>query len=634
MSPASSKPPQGKPPYTITDLINLDKLQQFQDSFARCLKVASTLSNPDGRPITKPSNFSVVCSMLRTTEKGMRNCMSSARHLGDKAREQRIPVCASCCGIGFTDAIAPIFVAGHHIANWVIGQYHTGAVDEQRVQEYAREVGLNPADLVQAFREMPKISTEELDEKLAFLSLMANELSELAYRILTESAQIEELNRTKNELERHRIHLQQLVDERTKDLEQANRQLRKEIADKETILQKQQRLITAIESAVESIVVTSPDGTIIYANPAFSKLTGYTATEIINQNPRILKSGLHEPQFYQDLWQTITAGKVWSGRLINRKKDGTLYHENGTIAPVEDKTGAICNFVAVKHDITRELELEQQLQLSQRLESLGTLAAGLAHEINSPAQYIITNTEYVREALADLFTLQEAYEKLAQTAMSSGVLFRETDAIARIAKEIDIDFIREESAAALGQVIEGSDRIATIVKAMKGFSLRDGAIKRSENLNELISSVVAVSKNFWRQVAELKLELDPDLPEILLYGGKIRDSLLGILANATYAITEKLGAHPAEKGEISITTRWVDDYVELRIADSGNGIPAHLINRIFDPFFTTKPVGKGQGQGLSAAHRVIVTDHGGSMRVSSQQDIGTEFIITLPLTQP
>ncbi|MBE0585808.1 MAG: PocR ligand-binding domain-containing protein [Desulfofustis sp.] len=618
--------------YSITDLISLEKLQKIQDAFAASNNVASTLTDPEGRPITELSNHSAVCRMIRDTPDGLDKCVLSGKQLGQLARERRTPVRQGCASIGFTDAAAPIIVNGRHIANWIMGQYHVGEVDEQRVRDYALEIGADPVRMISAFRKMPKISSSELDAKLDFLGIMANELSEMAYRNLVERRQTHELHLAKAALQQQQQRLEILVSERTTELEQVNRQLVAKIAEKSEIQQQQSRLITAIESAVEAIVVTSPTGIINYINPAFTRLTGYTSEEAIGQTPRLLKSGRHDDTFYRDLWQTVTSGEVWAGHFINKKKDGSLYHEEATIAPVKDACGQITDFVAVKRDITKERELESQLRQAQRLESLGRLAAGIAHEINSPIHYILANTHYAREAFGNVLKLCAAGEPLVRAAAAAAVFPAERELIARTAQEIDIDYLREETDAALAQTIEGIDRIATIVDAMRKFSQTGSEGKHPEDLNALISSVIVVSRPLWQDVAELTLDLDPDLPVVLLDAPKIKDVLLGMLTNAADALTEKLGPAPRQKGMIALSTRRAADQAEIVIADNGAGITPELLDKIFDPFFTTKPVGKGRGQGLSVAHGIIVDHHLGAIRAQSSPGEGAQFTIVLPLS--
>lgn len=618
--------------YSLTDLIPLEKLQYIQDAFAKGNNVASSLTDIEGEPITAPSNHSQICSLIRATERGRENCIHSGKQLGIKAREQQAPIRLRCLSIGFSDAAAPVIVNGRHIANWLIGQYHVDAVDEARVRQYALEIGADPEEMLKAYQSMPKHSLERFDDKLTFLQIMANELSQMGYQNLIERRHTAELIAIRKQLEHYQEHLENLVEDRTAALQESNDQLISEISQRTKMQKRQNRLVTAIESAIEPIIITSPAGKIIYINPSFTVLTGYSRQETIGKNPRLLKSGYQDDQFYHNLWQTITAGKAWSGRFVNKKKDGTIFQDETTISPVKDKEGRVLNFVAVKRDITKEVELEARLRQAQRMEVVGTLAAGVAHEMNSPIQYILSNTNFFREALTDLLKMQTTYENLATAVATTATFSEEVAIITQTAAEIDLDYLKQEMSKALEDALDGINRISTIVAAMKDFSQPGSTFKQPEDLNALITTTVTVSRNTWHEVAEMELLLDAALPAVPLLAGKIKQTLLDMILNSAFALTQKYGDHPLKKGKISITTRRTGNQAELRLADTGAGIPANVMGKIFDPFFTTKPVGQGRGQGLSVAHGVIVDHHGGSIQVTSTIREGTEFIICLPLT--
>lgn len=615
--------------YSLTDLIPLEKLQKIQDAFAIANQVASTITDPDGVPITRASNYCAVCTMIRATETGLQKCIASGKRLGDMAHTQQHPVHRECSSIGFTDAAAPIIVQGKHIANWLIGQYHTHEVDEQRIIEYAEEIGADPQKMKYEFRAMPKLSREAFESKLGFLEILAHELSMMGYLHLQQREQTAELNQIKAELEEQQTQLEQNVLERTKELQQTNAQLELEISMKSKIQKRQNRLITAIESAAESIVITSSRGRIIYVNPAFEKLTGYSRQEVLGATPRILQSGYHDKKFYNNLWQTIRKGEIWSGRFVNKKKDGSLYQEESTVSPVVDNTGKILSYVAVKKDVTKEQQLQAQLKQAQRLETIGTLAAGMAHEINTPVQYVLANTHFLQDALKDLAQMQELYKQLVDSA--SPALSPQIEEITRRARDIDIDYLIEESETAIKQSIDGLNKVASIVKAMKEFAdPGNNATRQVVNINALVRSTVDVSRKVWDKVADVELFLDDAIPEVPLYAGKIKQVLLDMLINSTHALIEKYGMPPDGKGQITISTGLCGNEVELRIGDTGAGMPEGVVSRIFDPFFTTKTVGQGEGQSLAIAYRVIVEEHGGSVTVESRPQAGTTFTIRFP----
>lgn len=625
----SKNPPL--PAYSIVDLVPLEKLQQFQDTFAKAGQIASTLTDINGVPITKPSNHCTVCQLIRETDEGLRRCILSGKELGLRARKEQRLLHQTCKSIGFTDGAAPIVVNGHHIANWLIGQNHVGEVDRKRVAEYAIEIGQDPDAMVREFEKMPKHSLKEFESKLALLEFMANELSRMGYLNLVLRQQAEELSAAKKQLEDQKKLLEVKVAERTHELADANNQLESEIKRKDKIQKRQSILVTAITSAAESIIITTSKGRIIYANPAFEKMTGYSQKEIIGKNPRILKSGLQDETFYKNMWETISSGTPWSGVITNRRKDTSTYQEQCTISPVMDEEGNILNYVGVKKDISRELALEKQLSQAQRLEAIGTLAAGIAHEINSPIQFLLNNTDFLMDVIKDFTVLTNGYKELTQQATGLDQMHSAVDRVRALEEELEPDYLSEEATRALQQNHSGIDRIAEIIRALKTFADPGPATLEPTNLNQLIENTVTVSRNLWQASAELRLNLDHTLPAVPVFAGSIKQVLLDMIVNSVHAIELKNETSPGHFGTINIATYTSEKDVKVTIEDNGVGIEPDVIDRIFDPFFTTRSVGEGTGQGLSTAHSIITDRHGGSLTVEGNPGRGARFTISLPL---
>ncbi len=620
-----------KEAFTLTELVDLDKLQQIQDTFAESSQVAATIIELDGTPITRLSNHSRVCTMVRATESGLANCMVSGEQLGLEAAKRMQPFHKACLSCGFTDAAAPIIVNGVHIANWMIGQYHVGNVDEEHIRDYAREIGADEEEMAAAFRDMPKISAARFEKILSFLWLMANEISNMGYLNLMQKRQAAELFRVQTELEQHQAELEKKVQERTAELSSLNLEFRREIRRKNRVQQEQGILITAIEHTAEAVVITDTIPRIIYVNPSFTTITGYSAAEVVGKNPNLLQSGHLGREFYQDMWQTITSGNVWLGRFINRTKEGRIYQENATISPVKNREGAIVNYVCIKRDVTQELAIEQQLLQSSKLEAIGTLAAGIAHEINTPLQYVRDNTQFLEGACRDLFALHERYRRFCHTAAAGEMFAEEVAALTDFEEEIDLAFITEETTKAIRESLGGLQGIAAIVKAMKEFSHPGSPDKHPEDINQLIRSTVTVSRSEWKHCADISLALDQDLPSVSVFSGQIKQVLLNIIVNAAQAIASTTADSPEEKGRITIATSRETKCVRVVVSDTGTGMPKSVLDKIFDPFFTTKTVGKGTGQGLSMAYTAIVEGHGGTLSVTSEEGKGTDLILTLPL---
>lgn len=236
----------------------------------------------------------------------------------------------------------------------------------------------------------------------------------------------------------------------------------------------------------------------------------------------------------------------------------------------------------------------------QKLESVGQLAAGIAHEINTPTQFVGDNTRFLSDAFDDLMRLLDDVEQLVEAAQKTDIDPTLLDAVERARTSADVDFLRQEVPKAIEQSLEGIQRVSKIVYAMKAFSHPDIAEKMATDLNAAIETTVTVARNEWKYVADVELELDPTLPAVTCCPGEINQVLLNLIVNAAHAIAEKVGAKGADKGKITIATKTDDDAVEVRVTDNGTGIPEEHHRRMFTPFFTTKAVGKGTGQGLSA----------------------------------
>jgi PAS domain S-box-containing protein len=384
------------------------------------------------------------------------------------------------------------------------------------------------------------------------------------------------------------------------------------------------QLSAAVEQSPVSVIITDTEGNITYVNPKFTKLTGYTAAEILGNNPRILNSGYSPPEMYADLWQTIRCGQEWRGEFRNRKKNGELYWESATVSPILDADGSIRYFLAVKQDITERLALETELRHAQKLEAIGHLAAGIAHEINTPIQFVADNLTFLDDACSSIFPMLESCRAwLREHSVEEAV------GLDLAASRCDLDFLRDEVPHAIGQSLDGLGRVATIVRAMKEFSHPGAGAKRQFNLNQAIESTVAISRHEWKYVAEMTTELDPALPPLWGDSGDISQVVLNLIVNAAHAIRDR--KEKSAKGQITVSTWRRGALAEVAVTDTGVGIPRNIQSRIFEPFFTTREVGSGTGQGLALAYGVIVRKHGGKIWFETEVGRGTTFFINLPI---
>jgi PAS domain S-box-containing protein len=651
---------------------------------------------------------------------------------------------------------------------------------------------------------------------------------------------------------------------------------------------------SALEATQNGIVITDKKGNILWVNPAFTRITGYSSEEAVGSNPRILKSGRHDKEFYREMWDTLRTGKAWRGEIINRRKDGSLYTEEMSINPVLDDQGRILNFVAIKQDISLRKQFEKnladerdllralmdnlpdcvyfkdknlrfirvnkaqskllnlkrpeaaagrtvlelqasqtslqdladeskilttgepvldsrhqirispgkemwvsstkvpfrdpegkiagivcvsrditervnaeaslaetstllqtlfdnvpeaiyfkdlqsrfvhfsksfkqhfqvedtvvlrgkkdfdffigeharsayddeqniirtgkpiigklekethldgtvswcmttkmpwrdkdgkiigtfgiskdvtdlkqgeeerqkmqtQLQQAQKLEAIGQMAAGIAHEINTPTQYVIDNTSFLKESFESFLKLLKSHQELLEAAKAGAVTQELVASAEQQVAEADLDYLCRQVPAALKEAFEGLERVSSIVRATKEFSHPCGRDKITADINHAIESTATVARNEWKYVADMKLYLDPALPPVPCYLGELNQCILNLIVNAAHAIGDVVKQKPGTKGLITVQTRQDGEHVEIRVGDNGTGIPESARPRIFEPFFTTKEVGKGTGQGLAITYLTIVKKHGGTVRFETETGRGTTFILRLPL---
>lgn len=282
-------------------------------------------------------------------------------------------------------------------------------------------------------------------------------------------------------------------------------------------------------------------------------------------------------------------------------------------------------------DITEHRRLGRQLQAAQKLESVGRLAAGVAHEINTPVQFVSDNVQFVSKSMSGIAVAIHAYRQLLNAVRSQGDVAAAAHAAEEAEKFADLDYLMQQTPLALESSVEGLSRIATIVRSMKEFAHPDGAQKIMADLNQAIRSTLVVARNEYKYVAELDAQF-ADLPPVMCHLGEINQVILNLLVNASHAIADVVKGTD-NLGKLTVRTRLDGNAVEISIADTGTGIPEFARDRIFDPFFTTKEVGTGTGQGLALAHSVIVRRHGGTVRFETECGKGSTFFIRLPINE-
>ena len=408
--------------------------------------------------------------------------------------------------------------------------------------------------------------------------------------------------------------------------QQAEARLQNEIVERKWAELELERVLTQSEqilASISSILITvDAEGLISTWNAAAGAAFGLRTSEALGQ--RFRDCGI------QWDWERILAAaakctqKQTPVRLDNIRH---LNHEGKerflglTLNPINHYSDEPKGFLLLAADITNRRVLEGQLAHAQKLESIGQLAAGIAHEINTPIQYVGDNTRFLQESIADLVPVLEACRR------------KELDLseIAQVSEKADLEYLLAEIPQALSQSLEGIERVSHIVRAMKDFSHPGTANKVMADLNRALDSTITVARNEWKYVADLQTDFDANLPLIPCLPADLNQVFLNMIVNAAHAIGDVVGDGSRSKGIITIRTRRQEDWAEVRFHDTGTGMPEEVKARIFDPFFTTKAVGRGTGQGLAISHTVVVEKHGGTIAVETAVGLGTTFIIRLPL---
>ena len=391
------------------------------------------------------------------------------------------------------------------------------------------------------------------------------------------------------------------------------------------------QLAAIVESSDASILSIDLGGIILTWNPAAERIYGYSAEEIKGHSVGLL---FPEDRYYEliDLLETIQRGEgIRHIETIRIRKGGEAVPIFATYSPLRDASGHIVGACSIATDITERKLMERQLAQAQKLESIGQLAAGVAHEINTPIQYVGDNVRFLRDSFQRLEQLLGGYDKLVasvRTVLPEAPFLADFDALANATR---VNYLRTEIPKSIEDSLDGAGRVAEIVRAMKEFSHPGSTVKTSLDINRAIESTVLVSRNEWKYVADVRTELDANLPPVMCVPGELNQVILNLIVNAAHAIADAVAGKPGTKGMITVSTERDGDWVEIRVRDTGTGIPDEVQSSVFNPFFTTKGVGKGTGQGLAIAHTVIVQKHGGTISFDTAMGVGTTFKIRIPV---
>ncbi len=371
----------------------------------------------------------------------------------------------------------------------------------------------------------------------------------------------------------------------------------RDISERKQAEAERERLLLAIEQANEMVVITDASGVIQYVNPAFEEITGYTDSEAIGKKPNVLKSGRQNEAFYRNLWHTILSGNPWTGRVINKRKNGVLYTGECSISPVKDKNGGVINFVWISRDITNELKLERRVAQAQKMEAIGSLAGGIAHDFNNL-----------------LFPIVGMSELLLEDLPKGTIEYQNAEAI-----------------------LKAGNRGSVLVKQILAFSRQSEHKKIPVRVQQVLKEVLSLIRSVMPSDIEILPDIQIDAGLIMADPTQIHQIAMNLITNAYHAMDQDGGKMIARlketllnKDDVARSCLKPGKYVTLSISDTGCGIDPAIMSRIFDPYFTTKEEGKGTGLGLAVVYG-IVRDHDGDILVDSEMGKGTTFTIHIPL---
>ncbi len=672
----------------LTDILDISILQKMQDNFSNAFNMPSILYNPDGKLITKPSNFTSFCQLARSTKKGAEKCEKFDRGLLDLVKNTGTSqIRQNCILKNIVTGTVPMLLQGKHIANWGIGQMITDEPDITEIEKYADFINVDKQEFVEAAKELVPVDTDSFKKVLEFLTTLSDQISLLALQNLQQSRDISARNRAEQELLDERklfvsgptviftwkaadgwpveyvtpnvqsifgitaeqftsgeylfadiIHpddstrvgkeIEEYAKNGVNSFEQVYRIIRPDsefrwlldittiirdvdgeitnyrgyvldITDRKKSQLERTRFMRAIEQTGEAIIITDTDGIIEYINPAFERVSGYSRDGVIGKSPSILQSGLHEPTFYANMWAQITDGKNWTGQIVNKRKNGSLYTEKVTISPVLDSTGIITNYVAVKQDVSAEIKLQEQLRQSQKMDAVGQLAGGIAHDFNNLLQVMNGYTDLTLEELNPKHPTYDFVSEVKVAGHRASALVNQLLSFSRqqIMKPVDLD---------LNLLTKN---LMKMIHRVIGEHIECNFIPGHE-----LGTIHADSG----QLEQVLINLCVNSRDALPTGGSITIETTNVLVDSKYRKTHPL----AEDGR----------FVLLSVSDNGIGMTKQTQENLFEPFFTTKSVGKGTGLGLATVYG-IVKQHNGDIQVYSELNKGSVFKIYFPIVE-
>lgn len=392
----------------------------------------------------------------------------------------------------------------------------------------------------------------------------------------------------------------------------------------------EKKLKTILDIISNPVLMYDHQGHPNYLNPAFIQIFGWSLDELAGKRIPFVPDDQKERTIaaIKKLYDFGKSVSIESKRLT---KDGKLLDVHISAALIKKSDGEPDGMAVNITDNTKQKDLETQLAKTQRMENIGLLAAGIAHEINTPIQYIGDNTQFFQESFNDMCSILQKYNRLLRAIEANDSTQDIVEDIVAAIEKSDLEYLTEEVPTAIKQTMEGVKHVAKIVLSMKEFA-HPGVDEMTEiDINAALESTIVVSRNEWKYVTEIEKDFDPTIPLVSCFPGELNQAFLNILINATHAIADVVGDGLSEKGVIKVSTKNMGDSVEIRISDTGPGIPEDIRSKVFEPFFTTKDVGKGTGQGLALSYSTIVVKHAASLYFETVTGKGTTFVIRLPI---
>jgi PAS domain S-box-containing protein len=564
------------------DLFNLTDIQQLQDLYAKAFGVGALITHPDGMPITQPSNFTALCqNIIQKTEKGCRKCDYSNAMVGRHNPDG--PNVMTCLSAGLWSAGAAISVGGRHIATWLIGQVRNDALDETKIVAYAHEIGVDEKAFHAAYLKVPIMSELQFENAANVLFAVTRQLSLTAYQNVQQARFISQHKKDEKEL----------------------RQLRNYLSN---IINSMPSMLVAVDKEIR----------VSQWNHQAEQITGVNFKDALSQPLDKVLPRLADEM--ENIRTSIQAQRVIKSPKVSRKVDQEVYCEDITIFPLvaDGVEGAVIRV----DNVTELVRMEEIMIQSEKMLSVGGLAAGMAHEINNPLAGMIQSAQVMAQRLdagANIPANLRA-AKAAGITMEAIEQFMADRGIQRMIKAIT----------------SSGKRVSETVNNMLSFARKDDSALSGHHLDKIMDKTIDLAatdydlkKEYDFKKIEVIREYDHTLPAVACQAGKIQQVILNILTNGTQAMQG--AGHRKPRFIVRTYLDKIREMACMEIEDNGPGMDEEIRKHIFDPFFTTKPVGMGTGLGLSVSYFIITQSHKGEMTVESSPDSGAKFIIRLPM---